>query len=136
MAAEVEESPSRVMIRAFVNSGIPDPEWPLDPSTAIDLYRRLERVIGSSPIHAPPAGKLGYRGFGVTHDDASTNWPRTFTVRTGVVTIKRDRRDEHWLDTTGIESLLLNEAVRHGLGRILEADGVRVNEETGRVERK
>ncbi|MCA1791201.1 MAG: hypothetical protein LC667_15520, partial [Thioalkalivibrio sp.] len=89
------------------------------------LAGRLKEAVGAreAPASAPPP--LGYRGFLVRTGGEVAGLPEEFIVYRNVVTVPRGReKAQHWMDTSGIEDLLLREARREH-GTLLDQLGVR-----------
>jgi hypothetical protein len=101
-----------VNVRLLVFSGRPDPEWTLSPEAVDALASRVKKAVGSQEIPAPPPPVLGYRGF-LVRGGTLAGLPPEFTVFRRVVTVPRGRGEaQHWMDTSGVEDLLLQEARR------------------------
>ena len=109
----------------LVYSGQADPEWPLER----DLEARIKQAIQSG-ADGPPEAKpglpsvLGYKGFRVELPTFAGPGA-TVSVGAGVVTVApRDGAPRAWRDRDGLESALLEDAVKNGHGRLLEELGV------------
>ncbi len=85
-----------VVVRLFIFSGRPDPEWPLDEAAVADLVQNAVQSPGL---------------------------PNAFTVFRGVLTEPPGPRGNHWQDAGGIESWLLSEARARGHGKAIDALG-------------
>lgn len=115
--------PSRdITIRLLIFSGRPDPEWSPDERKARELHEKLVEAIGREPIHPPPPGGLGYRGFLVGLTNRGRRG-REVVVFRNVLTEQEHERQAHWRDVTGVERWLLQEARNEGHGEILDAAG-------------
>jgi hypothetical protein len=110
-------------VRLLIFSGRPDPEWTVGASELEELVGLLKGVVGGEPIHPPPAGGLGYRGFLVRGAPLGQR-PADVTVFRGVITEQAGARAAHWRDTRGIERWLLDQARKKGHGQLLEAEGI------------
>ena len=114
-----------VNVRLLVFSGRPDPEWTLPAEMMDALAGRLKQAVGAQEAPAPAAPALGYRGFLVRTGGAVAGLPEEFTVYRNVVTVPQGReKAQHWVDTSGIEDLLLREARREH-GTLLDQLGVK-----------
>ena len=111
-------------VRLLIYSGRPDPQWPLAADAAHELAKRMTGVVGGEPIHPPPPGGLGYRGFLVRMTVPVEGLPAEFLAYRRVVTVRPGPRAEHWRDTAGVEDYLLDEARRQNQGAALDALGV------------
>ncbi len=116
-------------VRLFIFAGRPDPEFSLEDAVATDLLDRLARIpLGQRQeaieAVAPPPPQLGYRGLLVKLADAEVD---QLVVYGGVIRFRRGGRQHSWRDTTGVEQLLLEAAVRRGHQDVLESAGVRVD---------
>lgn len=108
----------RAQLKIF--SGRPDPEFELPAAVAAELSNRLQSAVGESPSEPPPLGGLGYRGFAVGEDLERP----AYEVFAGVITEVSDGENRHWLDTAGLEDLLITQAREAGLGELLDAVGL------------
>ncbi len=108
----------------LVYSGQADPEWPLER----DLEARIQQALQSG-TDGPPAepglpSVLGYKGFRVELPTIAGPGA-TVTFGGGVVTVAQpDGAASAWRDTNGLEAALLEDAVKHGHGGLLEELGV------------
>jgi hypothetical protein len=108
----------------LVYSGQADPEWPLDR----DLEAKIQQAIqsGTDGPSAEPGlpSVLGYKGFRVELPTFAGPGA-TVTVGGGVVTVVQpDGAPRAWRDKDGLESALLEDAVEHGHGGLLDELGV------------
>ncbi|MFQ6029929.1 MAG: hypothetical protein ACE5Q6_20845 [Dehalococcoidia bacterium] len=113
-----------VIIRLFIFSGRPDPEWTLGEQATQELQNRVEGTIGGDATDAAPQGGLGYRGFLIQNREELAGLPTEFTVFRGVLSETRSGRVSNWRDNGGVESWLLAQAREQGHGEILDAFGV------------
>jgi len=111
-----------ITIRLRIFSGRPDPEWSPEPSGIQELARRIQAAREGAPVHAPPEGDLGYRGFEV-RGGRVLGLPDQLAVFRGVVSDRSDKAGTHWIDSAGVEGFLLDEARRRGFGQLLDAGG-------------
>jgi len=111
------------MVRLFIFSGQPDPQWSLDEIAMAELRRRLQQTLGVERASPPPQGGLGYRGFLVESLVPALGLPRAFTVFRGVLSEPPGAHANHWQDRGGVEALLLAEARARGHGKALDALG-------------
>jgi len=111
-------------VRLQIYSGRPDPEWTLEPDVADEVARRLRQAVSAEPVHAPPEGGLGYRGFRITGGDA-LGLPSELAVFRGVVSEVAGKQTRHWLDATGFERFLIEDARKRGFAEVLDALGVK-----------
>lgn len=119
MASKSHEQ-THTTVRLLIFSGRADPELVLEDGEEGKLSERLAQAIEGEPVHPPPEGGLGYRGFHVRLHQHEAKGPDEFSVFRGVVTQHRGRRVVHWRDIGDIEELLLAEARRQGWGEILD----------------
>lgn len=110
----------RVRLRIF--SGRPDPEWTLEPTAVEEAVRRARAALGTQRVPAPPAENLGYRGFEIRGGRA-VGLPDDLVVFGGVITDRTEKVGAHWIDSAGLEAVLLEEAQRRGFADVLEAGG-------------
>ena len=108
----------------MIFSGRPDPEFPLADDLVEDIASRLSQVVGVTQADTPPEGGLGYRGFRVVNTESRAGLPEELEVFRGVVTEITAGDSRHWVDTAGVEGLLLAEARAAGLGELLDAVGL------------
>ena len=112
---------SGVEVTLDVFSGRPNPSWILSGDDVTELARRL---TGLAPSDKPAAeDDLGYRGFRITNADRKPGLPFDVIVANGVVTIHDQSGDHRFVDSTGIERWLVDQARQRGYGSLVEGRG-------------
>jgi hypothetical protein len=113
-----------VSVRLLIFSGRPDPEWALSGAEQDAITSRVRQLSRGEPAEPPPAGGLGYRGF-VVMIAGVPDAPREVRVFRGLVALQQGTRTTHTRDTAGLEELLLQDARRRELGKLLDAAGIK-----------
>lgn len=119
----MEPQEPSLMVRLFIFSGRPDPEWTLDGPEKDLLLANVRAARSKEPANAPPPGGLGYRGFLVRPSRITTFDLPEFRVFRGVLTFGAGRRAEYWRDINGVEEMLLAQARNRGFSEALEVFG-------------
>src|SRR6266545_256238 len=94
----------------MIFSGRPDPEFPLPEDTVSALITRLTEVMAGTMSEPPAEGGLGYRGFRLVNDENREGLPQELEVFRGVVTEISEGAQRHFVDSAGVEGLLLEQA--------------------------
>jgi hypothetical protein len=116
-----------VVVKLLVYSGRPDPTWALKASRVSELQSKVAEVLKGSPVHPPPLGGLGYRGFRIRAalqggGDAAA-LPEDLAVFRNVVSVLGHTRSTHFIDAADVETWLLATAIAEGHKPLLEKFG-------------
>jgi len=103
-------------IELDIFSGRPNPVWTLSPEESVALTEMLMNLPTSQ---APAAeGGLGYRGFLLSNPERVAGLSARIRVYRGMVTIEEDGTPRSYLDTQGVERMLIRQASQRGYGAV------------------
>jgi len=126
------EQAEGITVRVGIFSGRPNPEMTFTDDAAETIANLLREAIGSNPTHAQPRPKLGqYHGFIITlspHLAKRFGLPAHASIYEGVIAEPGSKAESGWRDVAGLERYLLEQAVRHEYGELLERVGVDTSE--------
>jgi hypothetical protein len=107
-----------MLVTLEVFSGRPNPSWTLSTDEERELVRRLQGLPAS--VGSPTEGDLGYRGFRIVTLSKTAQLPSEVLVTKGVVAVRNERGTRNYIDASGIESWLLEQARRRGYGALVD----------------
>ncbi|NGP89902.1 hypothetical protein [Fodinibius halophilus] len=119
-----DENKDNITATVGLFSGRPNPKITLENDLAAEFSEMIHAAIGKEAANPPPAPKLGsYYGFTVTmprNKAQELELPQQIRINNGVLTVTRNKEENHWRDVANIEELLIKQAYEEGLGDLLQ----------------
>lgn len=117
--AALARRPDRTVIRLGVFSGLPDPEWVLEPDEAAAVHAKLSAAARRPRLvsRTPPPVRTGYRGFLIDRPGATPGTRDYTVVHAGAVSDVR--LTSLRADGDRLEQDLLEQARQRGFGDLL-----------------